>query len=350
MAPQLRRGIPGYAEGDTDVPQPNKAFVADRSAPIAPVRVDVPSPATATPSGFGQLMGGVGQAIWNRLPGTTEQPPTGFAAARDNPASSPLTSTLGQFADYLSRDTRAQQVAAGPSLKDWMTNLFAGDTASTEALKQRTTTATALKDPLTQSYLTSHPDQLAIAEKDPRGYAAVSTDPGFRETMAKAVNAHVEAAANPRVNQDEHPQVVKDATDKNVSATQAHAATATNKYTEDEFVKLFTGMPMKHFLSLFGQQMGHVGTPQEKAAIEVIDRLHGTFAKADDKVKKMEADIAEATKNKTTSPHVQAPWFGTSPYDAAKTERDKAYNATMEVLKAAGGITARSVAIPGQGG
>lgn len=329
----LRRGIPGYAEGDENVPRP----VFSKPTPITQLQ-DVKA---------GQ------QAVVNAppTPGMGQVAAGDFAGARDNPESSPATAALGQVLDYSSRVRRTQNLAGDvASPLNRFTNLFFGNQASTQAIADRDTTANAFNDQLMQQYLVSNPDQLAIAEKDPRGYAAVSTDPSFRQKMTQAVGAHTEAAANDRVTQEEHPGVVKTATDKNVSATQAHAATATHKYTEDEFVKLFTGMPMKHFLSLFGQQMAHVQTPQEKAATEVMDRLHGTYAAADAKVKQMEAEIAEATKNKTTSPHVQAPWFGTSPYDQGKADRDKAYNATMEAIKSLGGITGRPVAIPGQGG
>ena len=168
----LQRGIPGYAEGDSDT------------------------------GGFGQLLRGYGQAITNILPGMTSQPVTGFAQARDNPASSPLTSTLGQFADYVTRNIRAQNAAAvGPTGLEWTKNLFAGDRDSTKALQDRATASQQLSDPLVQQYLTTNPDQLSIAERDPRGYGAVSTDPNFRAKMALAVGAHEDAAANDRVTQ-----------------------------------------------------------------------------------------------------------------------------------------------------
>jgi len=309
-------------------------------------------PAPAQPSGFGQLMSGVGQAIWNRLPGTTEQPPTGFAAARENTASSPATAFLGQLGDYLSRSTRAQQAAAAPSLKDWLVNTFAGDTASTEALKQRAADAATLKDPLTQSYLTSHPDQLAIAERDPRGYAAVSTDPGFRERMAQAVGNHIDAAANPKVTHDEHPYVVQTATNNNITADAAHAMTAPRKYTRDEFIKATEGMPTATFMQMFGAQLQHVRTPQEKAASELFDRLHGDYATKNAAVEKMEAEIRESTKKRETSPHLGGTFLGmgTSPYDAAKAERDKAYNATTEALRQFLGLTGKAIPMPGEKG
>jgi hypothetical protein len=342
MPAALRRGVAHYQGGSESVSPDDAAFVADRAAsynagrgvqtitsaaPAAPA-------ASAAPSGVGQLFTG------------------DFAGARDNPASSPLTSTLGQFADYLSRSTRAQQAAAGPSLKDWTANLFAGDRASTAALTEHADAAKQLKDPLVQQYLVSNPDQLAIAEKDPRGYAAVSTDPNFRQKMALAVGAHVDAAANDKVTHAEHPKVVSGAVDNNVTSAQSHAALAPHKYTEDEFVKLFSGMPMKQVAMLFGQQMGRVRTPQEKAATEVFDVLHGNFAKANDTVKRMEAEIAEATKNRVSSPHTQAGGFGfgTSPYDAAKAERDKAYSITMDALKSFIGITSKPYPMPGQPG
>lgn len=333
--PAIRRGIPGYAEGNPDTP----ADPLGRPTPITrlqDVKAGQQAVADAPPTpGMGQVFAG------------------DFAGARDNPESSPATAAVGQVLDYSSRVRRAQNLAgdiASPASR--FMNLFFGNQGSTKAIADRDATANAFHDQLMQQYLVSNPDQLAIAEKDPRGYAAVSTDPNFRQTMAQAVGAHVDAAANDKVTHAEHPKVVSGAVDNNVTAAQSHAALAPHKYTEDEFVKLFSGMPMKQVAMLFGQQMGHVRSPQEKAATEVFDVLHGNFAKANDRVKQMEAEIAEATKNKVSSPHTQAGGFGfgTSPYDAAKAERDKAYSVTMDALKSFIGITGKPYPMPGQPG
>ena len=356
--PALRRGIAHYQGGSADTQQSDADFIARRAASynqgrglqtITPV---TPAPAPALAATMTDPMSG---AVFK--PPLVGPPTSGagqlftgdFAGARDNPESSPATAALGQFGDYVSRVHRAQNLAgdiASPANR--LMNLFFGTRASTQAIADRDATANALNDELVQKYLVSNPDQLAIAERDPRGYAIDSTKPEFRQKMTQAVANHVEAAANPRVSQDEHPQVVKDAIDKNITATQAHAAMAPDKYTKEEFVKIFSGIPTATFMEMFGRHLQHVETPQEKAAAEVMDRLHGDFLDKHKRVTDMEADIREANKNKVTSPHVIAPWFGTSPYDAAKAERDKAYTATMEAARSLGGITLKPFAIPGQ--
>ena len=293
-------------------------------APAAPA-----APAVA-PSGIGQLMSGQ------------------FAAARDNPASSPATAALGQFADYINRNIRAQNVAAPPSLKDWTVNLFTGDQASTKALQDRAAASQTLSDPLVRSNFMINPHALARAEQDPVGFAQAAQNPDFRAEMARAVGAHTEAATNPKITADEHPQTVAAALNANVPVSTAHVAVAPNKYTEDEFVKTFSGIPTKTFALLFANQLGHVATPQEKVAREVFDRLHGDYSTAANKVKQMEAEDAAAQQKGLAPPHSGYTLFGKNPYDTARAERDAKLKALMDAGMAFTGISARPYPIPGQ--
>lgn len=328
MAAQLKRGIAHYDEGTSDT-----------AAPPA----SAPAPA---PSGVGQLLSGVGTAL-NPFSdrGAAQQQ---FSAAAQNPASSPLTSTLGQFADYLSRSTRTQQAAAGPSLKDWMTNLFAGDAASTAALKDRANASQVLKDPVVQHNLINNPDMLTRAEQDPVKFATVAQQPDFRADLEKAAGVYKAVAANPRATPDEHKVTADKATSANVHPDVAHVAVAPHKYTEDEFVNTFKNIPTATFMQLFGAQLQHVRTPQEKAATEFFDRMHGTYADANQRVKDMEAEDAALAKAGKPVKHSGYTLWGMNPYDTAKAERDKAMAATMDALRSFTGISAKPYLVPGQ--
>jgi hypothetical protein len=326
----LNRGIAHY-QGGTDDAQP----------PVAPV-------APAAPSGIGQLLSGVGSTLLSALPGVRSAPTDQYAAARDNPASSPLTSTLGQFADYLSRSTRAQQASAGPSLKDWMGNLFTGDQASTAALTQRAEASRVLKDPVVQHNLMNNPDLLTRAEQDPIKFATVAQEPSFRADLEKAAGVSKAAAANPKVTPDEHKATVDKANNTGVHPDVAHQAVAPHKYTREEFVNTFSKVPTDTFMQLFGNQLGHVVSPQEKAASIFFDKMHDTYAEANAKVKKMEEEDTALTKEGKSVKHSGYVVWGKNAYDTAKDERDKAMKATMDALGSFAGITNKGYVVPQQ--
>lgn len=314
----LRRGATRhYAEGDSDVP----AVVA------APVPVPV---APAAPSGIGQLLTGQ------------------FKSAQQNPESSPATAALGSLADYISRSNRVDAISKGPSMKDRLVNLFGGNQASTAAITQHDAASTALRDPLVQQHLMNNPDEIALAEKNRLGYAQQVQTPAFRKVIETAVAANTAAGANPKVTTDEHPKVVTAAVNHGVTADQAHAALAPRKYTEDEFVNTFKGIPTATFALLFGQQLGHVRTPQEKVATEIFDRLHGGLAEADTKVKALEAQDAELIKQGKNPVHSQSSWFGKSALDIAKAERDARQKVLMDAAASFTGISAKPYPVPGQ--
>ena len=111
----LKRGIPHYADGVPDVPV---------SAPAPPSmdqyllnqqvqRRDAPAPAPAAPSAFGQLLSGVG-SIFNSssAPGDANLQ---FKAAQQNPTVSPATSAIAGFMDHVTKNIRAQNLAAPPA-------------------------------------------------------------------------------------------------------------------------------------------------------------------------------------------------------------------------------------------
>jgi hypothetical protein len=285
----------------------------------------------APPSGFGQLLRGVGNAInpW-AAPGAAESQ---FAAARDNPASSPATSTLGQFGSYLGRDIRAQQAAKGPTFGEWLGNIFTGDTQSTADLQDRHNAAVQLRDPAVQQNLISNPDKLAVVERDPRAYVA---SPAFQDFIQQAQKANAAAVANPRIaSADEQNKTVDKSINAGVHPDVAHVAVAPHKYTEDEFVNTFKGIPTATFMQLFGAQLAHVRTPQEKAATEFFDQMHGRYADLNDTVKQMEAEDAALAKEGKSKKHdvYKLPFTGKNAYDTAKEERDKAMAATMNALQ-----------------
>ena len=327
----LRRGIAHYAEGDPNV--------------VAPV-VPAPAPAPAAPSGFGQLLRGYGTSASTGYAAGPANPQ--YAAAAQNPESSPATAMLGQFADYLNRSNRVDALSRGPSLKDRIGNLFFGNQASTAAIEQHDQASQTLKDPLVQQHLMNNPDELKLAETDRLGYATKAQTPEFRKIIETAVAANTAAAANPKVTTAEHPKVVATATNHNVTADQAHAALAPRKYTEDEFVNTFKGIPTATFALLFGNQLQHVRTPQEKVATEYFDRLHGAHATTTSRVNAMIAEDAERVKNKQNPIHSQSPIFGKSPLDIAKEQQAATLKAIMDASAAFTGISAKPYPIPGQ--
>ena len=324
----IRRGIPGYAEGNPNTP----ADPLGRPTPITrlqDVKAGQQAVVDAPPtSGMGQVFAG------------------DFAGARDNPESSPATAMLGQFADYLNRSTRLDAVSRGPSLKDRLGNLFFGNQASTAAIEQHDRASQALRDPLVQQHLMNNPDELKLAETNRLGYAAKTQTPEFRKVIETAVAANAAAAANPKVTPDEHPKVVATATNTGATADQAHAALAPRKYTEDEFVNTFKGIPTATFALLFGNQLQHVRTPQEKGATEFFDRLHGAHADASKRVNDMIAQDAELRKQGKNPIHSQGSWFGKSPLAIAQEQQAATQKAIMDAIASYTGISQKPFQVP----
>lgn len=328
MAKALRRGIAHYAEGDANTSADDAAFVADRAAQFKTQQQAMPAPAPAAPSGIGQLLTGQ------------------FKAAQQNPASSPATAALGQFADYLSRSTGVDAVSRGPSMKDRLFNLFSGDQASTATIAQHDAASQVLRDPLVQQHLMNNPDELAMAQKDRLGYAAAVQTPEFRKKIEQAVAANTAAGANPKVTTDEHPRVVNAAVKTGATADQAHASLSPHKYTEDEFVNTFKGIPTATFALLFGNQLQHVRSPQEKMANELFDRLRGAHATATQKVDAMMAEDA-ARKEKGLNPiHSQSSWTAKSPLAIAQEQQKIAEKAILDAAAAFTGVSQKPFQVP----
>lgn len=315
----LNRGIAHYAEGDENTAS---------SVPTTPTNPYFP---TGTPtSGFRQLLGGQ------------------FDAARVNPNSSPATAAIGQFADYLTRSNRVGELSKGPSMMDRLTNLFTGNQASTAAIAQHDQASQALRDPLVQQHLMNNPDEIAMAEQNRLGYAAQTQKPEFRKIMESAVAANAAAGANPKVTTEEHPKVVSAAITHGVTPDAAHAALAPHKYTRDEFIKATDGMTTNNFRLMFGQQLQHVATPQEKVATELFDRLHGAHADATQKVNDMIAEDAARVKQGKNPIHSQGSWFSDSPLVTAQKQQKAAEKAILDAASSFTGISQKPFQVPGQ--
>lgn len=325
----LRRGVAHYQVGSENTTTADATAPPVSSAPAAPANPYFPAgmPASQAPSGFRQLLGGQ------------------FDAARVNPNSSPFTAALGTLGDYLSRSNRVDAVSKGPSMGDRLMNLFTGNQASTAAIAQHDQASTALKDPLVQQHLMNNPDEIALAEQNRLAYAAKTQTPEFRKVIEQAVAANTAAGANPKVTTDEHPKVVSTAVNNGVTADAAHASIAPHKYTRDEFIKATEGMTTNNFRLMFGQQLQHVATPQEKVATELFDRLHGAHADATAKVNSMIAEDAERVKQGKNPVHSQS-WFGKSPLDIAKEQQKAAEKAILDAASSYAGISQKPFQVP----
>ena len=136
-------------------------------------------------------------------------------------------------------------------------------------------------------------------------------------------------------------RVVSAATNHGVTVDQAHAALAPRKYTEDEFVNTFKGIPTATFALLFGNQLQHVRTPQEKVATQYFDRLQGAHATSTARVNQMIAEDAERQKQGKNPIHSQGAWFGKSPLDIAKEQQQATLKALMDAAASYTGISAK---------
>ena len=341
----LRRGIAHYQGGSANTSPDDAAFIADRAAKynqgqgVTPVTPATPAPGAS--GGFGQLMSGVGQLLPGLVPGMKADPDAAsaqFSAARDNPASSPATAGIGQFMDYLVRSTRAQEAARGPSLKDWLTNTFMGDTASTKVLQDRAQAAQDLKDPVIQHGLMTNSGLLARAEQDPVKFAAVAKDPDFRADLERAAGTYKEAADHPKIASAEVPKTANDALTHDTTVAGAHAAANPHYYTRDEFIKATDGMTSKAFDAIFGARLAHVPTPAEKASSEYFDRLHGQLAAADTNIANMKAEDAALAKEGKPAKHGGYVYWGKNALDQAQEDRDKVLKTITDALAAQAGI------------
>ncbi len=200
----------------------------------------------------------------------------------------------------------------------------------------------------------NNPDELALAQQDRVKYAQIAQTPEFRKKIEQAVAANTAVAAEsarpgtPAIPPEDHPKAVSTMLNTGANAAQANAAMNHRKYTEDEFVNTFKGIPTATFALLFGNQLQHVRTPQEKVATEYFDRLHGAHATTTAKVNAMIAEDAERIKNKQNPIHSQAAWFGKSPLDIAKEQQQATLKAIMDASAAYTGISAKPYPIPGQ--
>jgi hypothetical protein len=246
-------------------------------------------------------------------------------------------------------DTRARNLASGPSLAEKAyTGLFGNQATDWPALQQRDATAKVLGDPVVQHTLRTNPSMLARAEQDPAKFATVAQHPDFRADMEKALGISKAAAANPKATPDEIKPTVDKATNANVHPDVAHQAVAPHKYTREEFINTFSKVPTETFMQLFGNQLAHVRTPEEKATSIFFDKMHETYAEANQKVKDMAAADAAAKEKGQPAIHDRYVLWGKNAFDQAKEERDKAMNAITEALKAKAGISQKGYYIPGQ--
>lgn len=328
----LRRGIAHYAEGDENTSAADAAFVADQAAKFK-TRQDAmpPAPAPAAPSTLDR--------IGSMFTGN-------FGNVATDPNASPVMSWLAGVNQTADTNTRAQNLSRGPSLAEKAyTGLF-GTNADYDVLRQRDATAKTISHPVAQQYLRDNPTALAAAEKNPATFA-VDFGTTLKAELEKAVANNAATAANPKVaTADEHQKTVDAASRAGVHPDVAHVAVSPGKYTVDDFVNTFKGIPTATFMQLFGAQLGHVRTPQEKASTELFDRMHGAYADANTKVKNMEAADAEAKKAGKPPVHDTYVLWGKNAYDQAKEERDKAMTATMDALKAFTGISNKGYTIP----
>jgi hypothetical protein len=273
----------------------------------------------------------------------------GFGNVLADPRASAFSQYIAGINQAAQNQERAQNLARGPSVYEKVTKGLFGDQADWADIQKRDVTAKTLGDPLVQQHLTVDPRALATAEQDPHGFAAQAQDPSFRAEMMKAAAIHKAAAANPRITTpDEYDATVDRARDANAHPDVAHVAVAPQKYTVDDFVNTFKGIPTATFMQLFGAQLQHVQTPQEKAATKVFDHMHGVYADANQRVKAMEDEDAALWKEGKSKKYdtYMLPFTGKNPYNTAKEERDKAMKATMDALSQFSGISNKGYVVP----
>jgi hypothetical protein len=334
MPKALKRGIAHYQGGSESVSPDDATFVADRAAnynagrgvtPVAPAAPAIPG----TLSRIGSLFTG------------------DYGKVATDPNASPFMSWLAGINQTADINTRARNLSHAPALGEKAyVGLFGNQATDWPELQQREATAQVIGHPLAQKYLRENPAALAVAERDPATFA-VDFGNTLKAELQRAVTNNAATAANPKVaTADEHKVTVDKANNTGVHPDVAHVAVAPHKYTEDEFVNTFKNIPTSTFMQLFGNQLGHVRTPQEKASTELFDRLHGAYADANAKVKKMAEEDAAAKDAGKPAIHDRYVLWGKNAFDQAKEERDKAMNATMEALKSFTGISQKGFVVP----
>jgi hypothetical protein len=316
----LRRGIAHYAAGEPDT---GAATSFAPGVQATPATAQAPQMLPAQ-SGSGQLFSG--QAT----------------AAAQNPESSPATAAIAGFFAHQDLMRRASALATPPSVMEQVANFFAGRQGDT-SLSDRAAAAAALGHPLAQQRFMDNPGELAKAEKDPAGYAQ---DPDFKQYMQNAAAIHA-AAHDPggivhpdgSIKLPENPAAVaRAAITTGATLPQALAGTAPHQYTEDEFVKTVSKMPVKVAEMLFGAQLAHVATPQETLTHKYFGALEDDLNEAKKKRQALEADPAAS----------QAPFWGTSRLAAAQAEEAKRRQIIMNALAPIVGAAAKLYEVPPQ--
>lgn len=341
MPGQLNRGVLHF-QGGGNVPDPNN-----------PNPPPTPPPAPATPS-FREMLGNmIGLHGRDAQLNPTNRPPaapdtgapgtlgrmgemlTGdFGKVATDPNASPFMSWIAGINQQAQTNQRALDLAKGPSLLGKAyTGLFGNQATDWPALQKQQETAETIGHPAAQQYLKDHPNALAAAEKDPATFAA-DFRTNLQAEIEKAKKNDADAAANEKVETpEEHARTVAAANRAGVDANTAHVAVSPQKYSVDDFVNTFKGIPTATFMQLFGAQLQHVQTPQEKAAAEFFDQMHGKYADVNDRIKKMEQEDQALEKAGKPKKHDTYVLWGQNEYDAAKSEREKAMTATMNALQ-----------------
>lgn len=350
----LRRGIPGYANGTDNVPQmmpqtfqelpPElqqrlRPFQTPQTPPTSPT----PDQAWETAHPIAQVARGVGSGL-NPLaaPGTAGRD---FTAAAQNPEASQATRAIADAFNTFADTRRLNVLGQAPTGIERIINMFGGDQRSDADLAQRDFTSNVYRnDDLTRQYLMTDPRALALAESDKHGFAQQVQDPGFRQIMQQSVANYNEAANHPKVASEDHQPVVDAMNNVGVNADTAHAALRPHQYTRDEFIAATEGLSLKKAQLLFGAQLGHIVSPEEKASTEYFDKLHGDWAKKDQDIQKMINDDAKAAAEGRPQLN-SAKWFwGESNIERAQKEKEAITRNILEGLKVRGGVAAR---VPG---
>lgn len=339
MAKALRRGIAHYQEGVSEVPQPNRAFLADRAAdpnagrgvlPVAPPGATVASAPIPAPGMEPHVRSGATQLL-STIPFTGER--DRFAAAERNPESSPFTAYLARINREADAAGRARDAAMGPGLLEQGLNFFFGNKAERQVLDEQNAVSRVLQHPTVQQHMRNDPNALAAAEKDPAGFSQVVQLPEYIKHMEATQKLYADAQNHPRIHPSDVSTTAGKARAAGTTVGEAHTSVAPQNYSRDEFINIVGNMPTRTVLALFGPSIAHNADPRTIATKKYLGGLQDEFDRADVVYRAMLDDPTSGTTGL---------FGGESRLSKAKAERDKRWDQLLKGQARIAGAASKS--------
>lgn len=199
-----------------------------------------------------------------------------------DPTGSPLAQSWGQHKAQEAFDARTGALTRGPGWVENFTNWIGGNAQSTADLKARSQAADFYGQPQTKQYFSHHPTAVAMAEKDPVGFAVKlgpMLDAAVRGQQAGASGAAVLMHPNGMVKNDSNPDLTAAFAEAHgVPHGTSHAILEPHQYSWPEFHAATKGLTNRQAQQMW--EMQHYLNPQQQAVASYLTTLNNQVTAA----------------------------------------------------------------------